>query len=519
MGYLYSHTDKRNLLWFDKDDSNQSLVSLKLIGKIRGMRDCKIEFKYPLTVISGRNGCGKSTILAMACCAYHNTPKGFKLQKRENTYYTYSDFFIQTNDEIKPEGIQIWNEIHTNTWASGPGKKFQKREKKRKGRWNNYERRVKRNVVFLGLDRIVPHSEKSVHKAYKSKFKSDATDQEVIDGVLKSVGFILDKDYVNVEFRRHGKYRLPLTKHDGNTYSGFNMGAGENAMFDLFYILYRLPKGSLIVIDEIELGLYDEAQVKLIEELKAICLEKHHQIICTSHSSQIIKSVPPEGRVHVEALSQKTIISPGISHLYATGKLRGENSNELDIYVEDPVAAELVGNSLEYSLRQRVNIIPIGSSTSCMRQLAARYKDIKDGDCLVILDGDKRSTHQRNLKEFINSIGSFDSVNERTKCSDWGSNRITYLPGSSWPEKMIVEKLIETTDLSLLKNSLYTPIYRIKDALKKGLRAGKHNEFYAIGQELNLDSQRILVDSIKCLRDNHPNILLPIKKSVRKLLE
>lgn len=518
MGYLYSSIDNKNLGWFDKDDSNQTLVSLQLYGQIRGIRDCKIEFKYPVTVISGRNGCGKSTILAMACCAFHNKPNGFKLQKRENTYYTYSDFFIQTSDEIKPEGIQIWNEIHANNWTTGSGKKFQKREKKKNGRWNNYERRVKRNVVFLGLDRIVPHSEKSVHKAYKSKFKSDSTDKEVIDGVLKSVGFILDKDYSSIEYRKHGKYRLPLTKHDGNTYSGFNMGAGENAMFDLFYILYRLPKASLVVIDEIELGLYDEAQVKLIQELKTICLRKHHQIICTSHSSQIIKSVPPEGRIHVEAFSEKTIISPGISHLYATGKLRGENSNELDIYVEDPVAAELVNNSIEYAIRQRVNIIPIGSSTTCMRQLAARYKDIKEGDCLVILDGDKRSTHKKNLKEFTNSIGSFSNDDEKATCSEWGNERISYLPGETWPEKVIVEKLIET-NLDILKESLYTPTNRIIDALKKGLRAGKHNEFYAVSTELNLDRQRILVDSIKCLKEKHPAMLSPVKQAVKALLD
>ena len=30
-----------------------------------------MDFQYPLSVIAEKNGSGKSTILAMACCAYH----------------------------------------------------------------------------------------------------------------------------------------------------------------------------------------------------------------------------------------------------------------------------------------------------------------------------------------------------------------------------------------------------------------------------------------------------------------
>ena len=74
----------------------------------------------------------------------------------------------------------------------------------------------------------------------------------------------------------------------------------------------------------------------------------------------------------------ETIVTPGISPAFAGGKLAGENSNELDIFVEDGRAKGLVQSFLEHEIRLRVNILPIGSAAAVARQLAARYKNIKD---------------------------------------------------------------------------------------------------------------------------------------------
>lgn len=62
------------------DNTHQLLRSIQLAdGNLRGLTPFKIDFDYPITAIAGKNGSGKSTILALACCAFHNTTKGFKL--------------------------------------------------------------------------------------------------------------------------------------------------------------------------------------------------------------------------------------------------------------------------------------------------------------------------------------------------------------------------------------------------------------------------------------------------------
>lgn len=108
MSYSYSQIDRSNQVWFKNDIEAKSLIDLELrVGTLRGLHPCKIHMEYPISVIAGKNGSGKSTLLAMACCAFHNTKTGYVPADRRKTYYTFSDFFIQTADEVKVEGVKI----------------------------------------------------------------------------------------------------------------------------------------------------------------------------------------------------------------------------------------------------------------------------------------------------------------------------------------------------------------------------------------------------------------------------
>jgi AAA15 family ATPase/GTPase len=163
MKYRESHRDKQLRSRFANDNAHALLRRIVLKeGVLRGLNALDIKFQYPITAIAGKNGAGKSTILALACCAYHNARTGFKLPKRKNTYYTFSDFFVQSLEEASPQGVTIDYYIAYNKWKKTPGLPegvglgMQRRSKKKGGKWNDYDKRVNKNVVFLALRESFP---------------------------------------------------------------------------------------------------------------------------------------------------------------------------------------------------------------------------------------------------------------------------------------------------------------------------------------------------------------------------
>jgi len=491
MKYRESSKDKRLRKWFTNDFNNSLLRRITLhTGEIRGVNSLDIGFEYPITAIAGKNGSGKSTILALACCAFHNNKGGFKTPKRKASYYTFSDFFVQHPEEVPPQGIEIRYHIAHNNWKKteslpeGIGLAWQKRWKSKGGKWNDYAKRVRKNVVFLGIERIVPHSERSQSRSYSRAFK-DAEPKGWEDNVKDAVGYILGRTYDKFRYLKHSKYNLPMVLVDETIYSGFNMGAGESALFEIFSTIYSCGNGALLIIDEIELGLHVEAQKKFIDKLKDVCLDTHTQVICTTHSKEIFDCLPHDARYFVERINGRTKVTNSVSSGFAFSKMAAIPGIELDVYVEDEVAKTILSSCLPSSIRSRITIFVIGSSTALARQLAALYIRGEQKPTLAIFDGDQRAQEGSNLRHAQNMAEKSDD-----NFRDWFKNRITYLPGDTWPEAWIVQKSSECVDS--ISNLINCDLDSFSELLEYGLQAGKHNEFIEISKHTGLDEQQCL---------------------------
>ena len=174
MNYKESELDRKNQGWFDNDQTRNSLKKITISGcNIRGVYPSTITFNYPICAIAGVNGCGKSTILALASCAFHNNSDFFPISKvgQKYPYYTYSDFFVFTREEGGlPAEVEIKSTILTNVAAAhGKNQGEDVRKKTPNGRWNRYQTRPKRKVSFLGINRILPPSENPRYKNKKNK--------------------------------------------------------------------------------------------------------------------------------------------------------------------------------------------------------------------------------------------------------------------------------------------------------------------------------------------------------------
>ena len=470
-----------------------------------------------VTACSQKNRRDKSTILALACCAYHNSKSGFKLPKRKNTYYTFSDFFIQHSDEIPPEGIEIEYFIAHNKWKKTPalpdgiGVGMQRRYKKKGGKWNDYADRAKKNVVFLGIERIVPHSERSQSRSYSRSF-SDGAPKGWEDKVKDAVGFVLGRKYSKFRYLEHSKYSLPIVQVGNNIYSGFNMGAGENALFEIFSTIYSCGGGSLLVMDEVELGLHAEAQRRFIERLKDVCYETHTQVICTTHSSEIFDRLPYDARFFVEKVNGSSKITEGISSDFAFAKLSAVPGTEVELMVEDEVAKAVLLTCLPAAIRARLAINVIGSATALARQLAAINVRGERRPTLAIFDGDQRSKQNDNF-EHANSM----CENPKGNFSEWFAAHIDYLPGDTWPEAWLIQRATECLPSLAQAVSCETDI--LKDILEYGLQAGKHNEFYEIAKQLGIERDMCLQSIAMIVTSSFQSEFQPLLANITNALE
>jgi len=504
MKYRESDLDRNLRKWFVNDNSRQLLRSICLVeGSIRGLSEFELGFDYPITAIAGKNGSGKSTVLALACCAFHNNSKGFKLPHRKQPYYTFADFFVQHTEDVPPEGIKLHYHIANDRWKKssefpeGEGIRYQIRKKKKGGKWTDYARRVKREVVFLGIERIVPHSEKSQSKSYSKSFSHNADEGWEV-AVKDSVGKILGKQYDEFKYVSHSKYRLPVVISNGRKYSGFNMGAGENALFEVFSIMHSISEGSLIVIDEIELGLHSEAQKKFIQNLKELCKKRKLQVICTTHSRDVFAQLPDEARIFIENINGKSVITNSISPEFAFSKLSAENPFELSLLVEDRVAKCLLLAVLSSAIRSRISIEVIGSSSALSRQLAANYCREKKEDIIVVFDGDQKSKENKNLAYTCSMTESTDGD---IKIKEWAKTKMEYLPGETWPESWVIQKCSES--LEVLSPLLGVEEDELADVIEQGLGAGKHNEFNEIGNLVGLDESDVVSRFCLAIKQSH----------------
>lgn len=491
MKYRESQKDKRLRTWFATDNSHALLRRIRLeAGTLRGLTALDISFEYPITAIAGKNGAGKSTILALASCAFHSHPGWYKLPKRKNSYYTFSDFFIQHASEVSPEGLTIRYFIAHDDWKpsqhfpTGVGIGAQTRRKVKGGKWNDYDTRVDRTVVFLGIERIVPHSERSQSRSYSRAFR-DAPLKGWEENVMHAVGHILGKRYDDFRYVEHSKYSLPIVECGGTIYSGFNMGAGENALFEIFSTIYAAGRGALLVMDEIELGLHAEAQRKFLDKLKDVCLEMHTQVICTTHSKEIFDCLPHDARYYLESVNGKTKVTPGIASEFAFAKLSSIAGLEIDIYVEDDVAKSILTAVLPASVRSRATFTVIGSATALARQLSALYVRGEKKPVLAVFDGDQRAKEQDNIAHARKM-----AENVRSDFDDWFKSHAVYLPGTTWPEAWLLQKATET--LGPLADLLGTAVDDLSEYIEYGLQAGKHNEFHELEKHLGLERAQCL---------------------------
>lgn len=499
-GIHLNDTEKKLQNKWNTDAFKGTLRSISIGGDngLRGLNNATINFNYPITVISGSNGSGKSTILALAALAYHVKEgfyaKGVKVNKKKQkgSHYTFKDFFFKGPKDNDFTGVNI-------TWRY---KDLQDKTITKRGtkKWMYYDTRPKRAVQFIGTSRIVCAIEQ---KKLRSITKIDSSKTTALTSeYMDYLGLIIHKNYTAAEELTSGDKNI-RTCCTGTTYSSFNMGAGEDVAIELLSLLQRIPENALVVIEEIELGFHPEALKSLASILQKISLKKNLQFIISSHSADFIDALPRCARVLIQRWGDETKIHENPTTRFALGAMRSSSIEELDIICEDKIAESIILNAVSKDTRKRIRITPIGSKN----ELASAYEVLKkvnpNSKQLIVWDGDVTTA------DGVEYSSNIDSPN------------YIFLPSAVPPEKYLIRSIIDSTEALEFLSSRFSleSTNEVKTIINNAaIGLEHHNYIYKISQQVCLSTNEVISALIGATKIAKADDFSLLARSIEELL-
>ena len=406
-------------------DPNE-LVEVR-IRNLRGIRDLTVPFDYPVSVLAGPNGCGKSTVLFACACAYRvpdRNPRDFTPATLFPNFAGGGTDFQDTQEKTEIELHYLdRGERVSMLWRRGKS-------------WNrSYMGRKKgkqpeRKLYLRTLANLTSPSEvRSILRLSQNPLET----QVVTEDMLILAHRVLPYRYSNlIKITAQSKdllfAELARGEESNASYSEFHMSAGERAILRISMDLSNL-RDALVLIDEIEAGLHPYTQQRAMLEFQRIALRNNLQIIVASHSPVVLESVPEEGRLFLDREEETGYVRLAPPHRDIIQKaLYGQSRDQLSILCEDDIAEGiLLGfmDVLNVKLGLRHDDFKIGRDTG-KTEFASHVKILckfeKMSNFIFILDGDAK-----DMETKLESIASKHGQ----------SANVLFLPGNGSPEQWI----------------------------------------------------------------------------------
>lgn len=356
----------------------------------------RINFDFPMTVLIGKNGGGKSSTLH----ALFGAPQGYtcgdfwfstevdpiaESGDRNRYFYGYKEdgnsdikevmkTRMRRGSETKKEDPDYWE-------TSRPIQKDGMMPSKRNSP-------VDKEVIYLdfraevsAFDKIFHFSKEGLDKRKEllrkrsvylkrlfdgeaMRFKGVADDKmgkmEILSSeVIKIIGSILNKKYIDIRVAEHRLFKNFGTsvyiknKYDTG-YSEANAGSGEVAVVQLVRRIENASEYALVLLDEPEVSLHPGAQ----ENLKAYLLDsirkKKLQVVISSHSPTLLNSLPNSAiKLFKTNEKGKFYIEENVHYQEAFYNIEDKVSDKKIIYCEDYATQMLIEKTLVYMKKEK----------------------------------------------------------------------------------------------------------------------------------------------------------------------
>jgi ABC-type lipoprotein export system ATPase subunit len=423
--------------------SEQILKKIE-IKQLKGLKNVDIDLSdKPLIAIMGANGVGKSTILhALACVNNPVTNPSQTVNHKlcefftPTTLSTWQGSSFSVFQEFRDEAIQTQN--HKTHF------------RKVKGRWSpRYSTRIERYISYIGIRTCVPKIELETQQG-RIQFNTTHLTDNLSNQVKTLAGYVMNRNYDEYnEHKTGGTKQYIGVSTTGMNYSSLSMGAGEQRIFYILSEVLKAPNYGMILIDEIDLLLHQDALFRLLTKLNEKAIEKHLQIIFTTHAQSIMKLDFIAFR-HIHQTSNQTLCFNKTTP-DALFRLTGKQERPLEIFVEDDLAAVITKKICsENSMAKYVSIKKYGSIENSFTLASAiiLQNDNNLENILIVTDGDRYKTDEEK-KNRINKVLTGNQTEDDNR-REQAFSKITQfvIPDGNAPETYfhnLIKQLDETT--------------------------------------------------------------------------
>lgn len=431
-------------------DKKKTQIKSMNIKAFRSLNDVEISLGSRLTLIAGRNGTSKSTILGILAqiCSFEKNYKiyGNAVNEEILNYKTIyeQDFFSEFKSHFRiskkydtPQnkyevGFEIndaQEELDIKATLQGTRRKDNLRLVLRKNQSisTNTSRNITHPSIFLSLERLLPISKREVNVVTENSLSNE--EQTFLINAHNRI-FTTLSDYNNISSNLPEKAGIKSTVVTNDKYDVDSASSGEDNIGQILMALISFKKlkrewkdykGGLLLIDEIDASLFPRAQIELFDLFDKVSKELDLQIVFTTHSPTLIshayekweksqKNATTKNNIAINYLTDSRgkienklnfTVSDIISDLNIIGKTI-EKRVKINCYFED-TEAYFMSNTLLKPMQRKLISSMTKVKLGCENYISLVSANIPEFKklSLIVLDGDVKKTKIKNMRNIV----------------------------------------------------------------------------------------------------------------------
>ncbi|WP_315437273.1 AAA family ATPase [uncultured Selenomonas sp.] len=497
------------------------------VEEFRSFHDVEFDISRKITVISGQNGVGKSNLISLIASGSglgKSSAFGGNFQPKFYDFFyispeeAYDDYTIylrygsDNTDETVLKCLTFKNDTESNRGIriiprtsnkERDDMTIKEAELIAKENFNvGGAARIPIPTIYLSISRLYPLGERKEsvsvkevrrnNKLYHSKAHTKFCDwyNSVMPGSIKQDG---DLSIVDKEASTRSSLHMEMenTPALGKSVGQDNLGNIISALVDI-YILSQQDNynGALICIDEIEVSLHPDTQMRLLDLMDKLANELNIQFVVTTHSLTVLKELLGKHKKNPNDYGVVYLKNPSapmvtVQQLYEflkadlLGKVTYQKPKP-KVYFEDEVGKHLfnmlvgalyhqcstleeggnlrgnISQESAFKIKSRLEkikkyscaislITPIVTSLGCEELLRFSQADRPYSDQVIfLLDGDarhKQTEHKPKIREYLDR--KYDPHKDNLSDRETKRNNICFFPDYFAPESFLYRMMYQ----------------------------------------------------------------------------